>query len=190
MEPAPRIELGPPPYRGVVLPLSPSRHSWDAWIRTTTATFNARQPAVSRRPIEPPAGIEPATFSVQASCACPVAPRRRALDDACGRGRRPQCVLGRALGGIRTRNIQHLGLASLPIGVRARASLWADSNGLLRCTRTPLCQVSYRGTAAGQRLELQFTASGAVVLPLDDPASGVELLAECAARDSNPRSPD
>src|SRR5215469_12748001 len=54
----------------------------------------------------------------------------------------------------------------------------------LRFTRATLSLVSYRGMAAGQRLELQFTASGAVVLPLDDPASG-----ECAARDSNPVPP-
>jgi hypothetical protein len=90
----------------------------------------------------------------------------------------------RALGGIRTRNIQHLGLVSLPVGVRARASLWTASNRLLRLTGATLCLVSYRGRAAGQRLELQFTASEAVVLPLDDPASGV-----CAARDSNPLFP-
>jgi hypothetical protein len=52
MEPAPRVELGPPPYHSGMLPLSPSRRSWDAWIRTTTAAVKARRPAVSRRPIE------------------------------------------------------------------------------------------------------------------------------------------
>jgi hypothetical protein len=52
MEPAPRVELGPPPYHGGVLPLSPSRRSWDAWIRTTTAAVKARRPAISRHPIE------------------------------------------------------------------------------------------------------------------------------------------
>jgi hypothetical protein len=52
MEPAPRVELGPPPYHSGVLPLSPSRRSWDAWIRTTTTAFKARRPAVSRHPIE------------------------------------------------------------------------------------------------------------------------------------------
>ena len=77
------------------------------------------------------------------------------------------------------------GMAPLPVW---RTSTCEPLDGLeppafaLRERRSGL--VSYRGTAAGQRLELQFTASGAVVLPLDDPASGA-----CAARDSNPLFP-
>jgi hypothetical protein len=42
-------------------------------------------------------------------------------------------------------------------------------------------QLSYRGMAAGQRLELQFTAPEAAVLPFRRPG-----IVACAARDSNP----
>src|SRR5215469_16373840 len=54
MEPAPRIELGPPPYRGGVLPLSPSRHSWRSSIRTRPPGAKYGRSAGSpRRPMEP-----------------------------------------------------------------------------------------------------------------------------------------
>ena len=88
-------------------------------------------------------------------------------------------------------------------------SLWAGLNGLLRFTRAALCQVSYRGMAAGQGLEPRFAASEAAVLPLDDPAlvgeEGLEPSSgcfwgrplfrwrtrpQCAASDSNREPPD
>lgn len=76
----------------------------------------------------------------------------------------------------------------------------------LHLTRALLCQVSYRGMAAGQRLELRFAAPEATVLPLDDPALSAQggsrtrsqlvlselgqpvaiTRARCAARESNP----
>ena len=43
--------------------------------------------------------------------------------------------------------------------------------------------MSYRGLAAGQRLELRFTAPEAAVLPLDDPALVRETRIERASRE-------
>jgi hypothetical protein len=88
----------PSPYRGDALPLELRRHG--------PAKFPNGHP-------EPPAGLEPATFSVQASCADPVAPRRHG-----------------ALGGIRSRSVWHLGLASLPCWSTSTRSLWTVSNRL------------------------------------------------------------
>src|SRR5215472_11836942 len=60
MEPAPRIELGPPPYRGGVLPLSPSRHEaggpgfGPGLSRPKRDGLPLPQP-----PSEPPSGADP-----------------------------------------------------------------------------------------------------------------------------------
>jgi hypothetical protein len=73
-----------------------------------------------------------------------------------------------------------------PMGQGLRTDLRAFGRvrtGCLRLTRTPLYLLSYEGMAAGQRLELRFTAPEAAVLPLDDPASG----AEGASRTRKPR---
>jgi hypothetical protein len=130
----------------------------------------------SRRPChqstgqyEPPAGFEPATFSVQASCACPVAPRRQAIR----RSDRAPVVRPVRSAGFEPATSSISGWSLCQFGVRARASLWTASNRHIRFTRATLFLLSYRGKAAGQRLELQFTASGAVIPLLDDPASGV-----------------
>jgi hypothetical protein len=60
MEPARRIELRLPPYRGGVLPFSLNRHSWRSWTRTMTTGVKARQAAdylTLQR--EPPSGAAP-----------------------------------------------------------------------------------------------------------------------------------
>lgn len=60
MEPARRIELRLPPYRGGVLPFSLNRHSWRSWTRTMTTGVRARQAAdylTLQR--EPPSGAAP-----------------------------------------------------------------------------------------------------------------------------------
>ena len=113
MEPAPRVELGPPPYHGGVLPLSPSRPSWDAWIRTTTTAVKARRPAVSRHPIGsllPGSNRHPARY------------RRAAL-----------IQLRQGGGGVRSAGLEPAtsgisGRSGYQIGVRAPTSLSADSN--------------------------------------------------------------
>jgi hypothetical protein len=113
MEPAPRVELGPPPYHGGVLPLSPSRQSWDAWIRTTTAAVKARRPAVSRHPI---GSLLPGSNRHLARY------RRAAL-----------IQLRQGGGGVRSAGFEPAtsgisGRSLYQIGVRAQTSLSADSN--------------------------------------------------------------
>lgn len=139
MEPAPRVELGPPPYHGGVLPLSPSRPSWDAWIRTTTTAVKARRPAVSRHPMGsllPGSNRHPARY------------RRAALIQLRQGGR------GSALGGTRTRNIRHLGPVWIPDW---STSTYEPQRGLE--PRTPplrrACsdRLSYRGAATRAGIE-------------------------------------
>jgi hypothetical protein len=49
-----------------------------------------------------------------------------------------------------------------------------DRTGCLLLTRETLCQMSYRGLAAGQGFEPRSRGSGPRILPLDDPASSAE----------------
>src|SRR5215472_14685220 len=80
MEPAPRIELGPPPYRGGVLPLSPSRHGaggpgfGPGLSRPKRDGLPLPQP-----PSEPPSGADPdlPPYKGKAAAVCDgMAPRR------------------------------------------------------------------------------------------------------------------
>jgi hypothetical protein len=61
----------------------------------------------------------------------------------------------------------HYKWAALPAELRWRAAIGAPGG-----TRIPLCQVSYRGTAAGQGFEPRLTGSGPAVLPVGRSGTG------------------
>jgi hypothetical protein len=166
-EPARRIELRLPPYRGGVLPLSLNRRELGAQASNLEALGSkpsgfADSPTA---PQEPPPGATPDWPFLQGT------PGRWS------QGRR-------TLGGSRTRINQALNQVRLPdCGTRAW-SLWTDSNGLLRVTTPVLCPVSYRGMAAHRGFEPRLPDSESGVLP--DWTNG-HRGAEGASRTRKPR---
>jgi hypothetical protein len=93
---------------------------------------------------------------------------------------RPDRRVPSVLGAIRTHTAALLRRVPPAVGLRGlEPSSGADpDHAPYGGAVTAVCD----GVAAGQRLELRFTAPEAAVLPLDDPASG----GACPPRDSNP----
>jgi hypothetical protein len=187
-----RFELVLQPWQGCVL----TANTTVAWSHRPGRTGAFCLPCRRSCPLsyggaEPLAGFEPAPFSVQASCAYPVAPRRRGRH-ATRRGNRTDrssdrtVARPRALGGIRTLRTSRPQTPQACASASSATSAWslrAASNRLLRITRATLCQVSYRGMAAGQGLEPRLAGSEPAVLPLDDPASVRKARFERASRE-------
>jgi hypothetical protein len=161
-EPARRIELRPPPYRGGVLPLSLNRRELGAQASNLEAlgskpSGSADSPTAHQ---EPPSGATPDWPFLQGT------PGRWS------QGRSTLC-------GSRTRINLALNQVRLPDCGTSAWSLWTDSNGLLRVTTPVLCPVSYRGMAAHRGFEPRLPASESGVLPIERMGIG------CGRCDSN-----
>jgi hypothetical protein len=199
----------PPSYQDGALPGELKRHGWDAWIRTTVARAKTWRPAASRHPIESPRQVlPPASRSYKERPV--VGPGggshgfANAADpgDCMRRTNHATCVLG----AIRTHTAGRLMAVPPAVGLRGHGASGRPRTAYLRLTRTPLCQVSYRGTSSGSwgRTNIarfralhpairrsRISADGEIRTRTHtgfEPAvSAVGLRPlECAARESNP----
>jgi hypothetical protein len=166
MEPAPRIELGPPPYHGGVLPLSPSRHGWPGWNRTSVPMIQSHGAHASRAPaIGSPS---PESDGAGSRYKGPLRPARRAR---CAR---------------RESNPHH------PASHAGLSASWSTSTWSRHRVPTPAAcltgagsQAVCDGVAARQGFEPQFTAPEAAVLPVR--RSGIGCGRRHASRTRKPR---
>jgi hypothetical protein len=142
----------------------------------------------SRRPCqqstgqcEPPAGFEPATFSVQASCACPVAPRRRGRL-AMRRGNDGlRRLTSRASARIRTAGLSLTRRALLPTELQRR--------GYQGWNRTSVLLIQSQGGMPATLLVSRAEGASRTHRPRVLSSRGLPIAvtpAWCAARDLNP----